>query len=144
MGPNCFIPGPNKYIVFASPFKQIPNKPYPPPIVLRGHTDCLSHTSAGSARYNPGPSGFGRLEQSFAENSFQLGLEVKVQDSPLDGNEKLGELQPPMFGQKLQYILCLCVKTAKSYILKYTMCYIYKNLYILVLSLLDFRIRQST
>lgn len=51
-----------------------------------------SLTGTGPSSDDPGSSGFGGLQKTFAEHSFELGLEVKVEDSPLDGDEEFGKL----------------------------------------------------
>lgn len=79
----------------------------------------LRLTGTGPSSDDPGSSGFGGLQKTFAEHSFELGLEVKVEDSPLDGDEEFGQLQSPVSGQQLKDILSLCVKAAQSHILKH-------------------------
>ena len=63
---------------------------------------AVTLTCVGAASNDPGACCLGCLQQPFAEDALQLGLQFEVGDAAMDGDEQLGELEPPLLLQQLE------------------------------------------
>ena len=76
-------------------------------------TPCHVPTCTGAVSDNPSSGGPGCLEETFPEDSLQLGLKVKVEDSSMDGDEQFGEVQTPVLRITNTSIIMKCEKKKK-------------------------------
>lgn len=62
-------------------------------------------TRIDSAREDPSSCGDGSFDQAFAKHLLEFGLEVKVLETSVYGNEQGGELQLPVLHHQMQEVV---------------------------------------
>ncbi len=70
---------------------------------------CRRPTRVDSTREDPSSGGDGGFDQAFAEHLLELGLEVKVLETPVYGDEQGGQLQLPVLHHQMQEVVRLGV-----------------------------------
>ena len=68
-------------------------------------TGSRCSTCVDAGRHDPSAGRLRRLQQAFAKDALQLGLQIKVRDAAVDGDDELGHLQLPVALQQLEHQL---------------------------------------
>lgn len=78
-------------------------------MILQSVSHVADHPRADASGEDPGAGGHGGLDEPLPKHLLQLGLQVKVLQSPVDGDQELGQLQLPVLHHEMEQCVWLGV-----------------------------------